>query len=207
MQIGEALANCKQPFVSFEFFPPQDSATLPEFYQVVRKLGTRNPLFVSVTYGAGGGKQQNTLAITAKLVEMGFLTMAHLTCVGAERTSIGNFLESLRFHGVTNVLALRGDAPQDGSWQPGMAEFKHAIDLVRFIKQEQPDFGIGVAAYPTPHPEANTYEEDRSYTAQKIAAGADVVITQLFFDVRDYFALVAELRAKGCSAPIIPGIL
>ncbi|MBQ7456290.1 MAG: methylenetetrahydrofolate reductase [Desulfovibrio sp.] len=205
MHIGSLIEKHTAPFVSLEFFPPSDEATLPAFYDVVEKLKAINPLFVSVTYGAGGKKQDRTLDVTKKLVEMHLPTMAHLTCVGASHERIERFLGSLESIGVHTVLALRGDAPTT-DWVPENSSFQHANDLVRFIKTRKPDMGVGVACYPTPHPESPSYAFDRAHTAEKLVE-ADFGITQLFFDVREYVALVEALRALNITKPIIPGIL
>ena len=115
MQIGTLIQAAKAPFFSLEFFPPSDEAQLPGFYATVEQLRALDPLFVSVTYGAGGARQHSTLAITAELARRGFTTMAHLTCVGAEPGNIAAFLKELRAAGVGNVLALRGDPPKTGN--------------------------------------------------------------------------------------------
>lgn len=116
MQIGSLIQAAKAPFFSLEFFPPSDETHLPSFYATVEQLRALTPLFVSVTYGAGGARRHNTLAVTAELARRGFTTMAHLTCVGAEPESIAAFLRELRAAGVDNVLALRGDPPMNGHW-------------------------------------------------------------------------------------------
>ena len=177
MQIAQALRQTTKPFVSLEFFPPAAESHLPEFYETVERLRSIDPLFLSVTYGAGGGKQQNTLNVTAELARRGFTVMAHLTCVGAEPQAISDFVSHLRAAGVHNVLALRGDRSPS--------------------RPESPDF----------HPDAATFASDRAYLADKLRAGADFVITQLFFDVREYESLVSSLRAAGLETPVIPGIL
>lgn len=207
MRIGELIANSSRPFFSLEFFPPSEKSQLPEFYATAEALGKLKPLFVSVTYGAGGGKQEKTLTATAELAKRGFTVMAHLTCVGASGDGIRAFMRELRGHGVDNVLALRGDPPKGGAWDWRKGEFRHAADLVRFIRREFPQMGIGVAAYPAPHPESATFADDRRCTAEKLAAGADFAITQLFFDVREYVELMATLKANNIDLPVIPGIL
>jgi len=208
MQIAQALRQTTKPFVSLEFFPPAAESHLPEFYETVERLRSIDPLFLSVTYGAGGGKQQNTLNVTAELARRGFTVMAHLTCVGAEPQAISDFVGNLRAAGVHNVLALRGDAPRGVSdWDWNKGHFHNARDLVHFLRSEHPDLGIGVAGYPAPHPDAATFAADRAYLAEKLRAGADFVITQLFFDVREYESLVSSLRAAGLETPVIPGKL
>ncbi|WP_298032021.1 methylenetetrahydrofolate reductase [uncultured Desulfovibrio sp.] len=207
MQIGSLIHAAKAPFFSLEFFPPSEAAHLPSFYATVERLHALNPLFVSVTYGAGGARRHNTLAVTAELARRGLTTMPHLTCVGAEPESIAAFLKDLRAAGVDNVLALRGDPPMSGHWDWKDGYFQHAADLVVFTREHEPDMGIGVAAYPAPHPESPSFALDRRYTADKLRAGADFAVSQLFFDVREYEALVADLRAKGLETPVVPGIL
>ena len=207
MHIGKMIRELSAPFYSLEFFPPSDTAQLPDFYATVDRLRALNPLFASVTYGAGGARQQNTLAVTAELARRGITAMAHLTCVGAEPQSIAACLHDLQASGVNNVLALRGDAPADKPWDWNKAHFRHASDLVAFAREQQPDLGIGVAAYPAPHPESPTFAEDRRCTAEKMRAGADFALTQLFFDAREYEDLVSHLRGQGITTPVIPGIL
>ena len=207
MQIGSLIQAAKAPFFSLEFFPPSDETHLPSFYATVEQLRALTPLFVSVTYGAGGARRHNTLAVTAELARRGFTTMAHLTCVGAEPESIAAFLRELRAVGVDNVLALRGDPPMNGHWDWKDGYFQHAADLVSFTREHEPDMGISVAAYPAPHPESPSFALDRRYTADKLRAGADFAVSQLFFDVREYEALVADLRARGLDTPVVPGIL
>lgn len=208
VKIADAIARQAQPFYSLEFFPPKEREQWPAFFATVERLKGMDPLFASVTYGAGGGTQDNTLDITAHLKNaLGLEPMAHLTCVGATRERIADFLEKLRLQGVFNVLALRGDPPkgQQVDWQS--AEFRYAADLVRFVREEFPDFGVGVAGYPAAHPESVSFAADIEYTRQKIEAGADLVVTQLFFDVREYFDFTERLRGLGVERPILPGIL
>ena len=206
MRIGDLIKNRDKPFFSLEFFPPADAENLAKFYKAVEDLEKLKPLFVSVTYGAGGKKQGRTLEITSALAARGLEAMAHLTCVGARPEAIAGFVRQLRANGVDNVLALRGDYPEDGSWSEAGADFKHASDLLRFLKANFPEIGAGVAAYPYPHPESPTFAEDRLHTAEKFAAGADFAITQLFFDVREYVDLVDNLSARGFGAPVVPGV-
>ena len=207
MHIGQMIRELTAPFYSLEFFPPSDTAQLPDFYATVDRLRALDPLFASVTYGAGGARQQNTLAVTAELARRGITSMAHLTCVGAEPQSIAAFLQDLQAAGVNNVLALRGDPPADKPWDWACAHFRHASDLVAFAREQQPGLGIGVAAYPAPHPESPTFSDDRKRTAEKLHAGADFALTQLFFDAREYEDLLSHMRGQGITTPIIPGIL
>ncbi|SHN59157.1 methylenetetrahydrofolate reductase [Desulfovibrio litoralis] len=206
--IDKITAQQGKPFYSLEFFPPKEKDNWGGFIQTVKELEKINPLFASVTYGAGGGTQENTLEITAKVKnECKMETMAHLTCVGADKKKISDFLSRLKQVGVTNILALRGDVPSGQTVDWDKADFKHASDMVAFVKKEFPDFGISVAAYPAPHPEALSFKKDRLDTALKMRVGSDFAVTQLFFDVREYFSLVDDLKALGINMPIIPGVL
>lgn len=207
MRIGQLISQTKRPFFSLEFFPPSDPAQLPAFYETAEELGKLQPLFVSVTYGAGGGKQHRTLEATGELAARKFTVMAHLTCVGASPESIKSFIEELLERNVENILALRGDPPRDIPWKWEDGYFQHAADLVHFARKNFPDLGIGVAVYPAPHPESPTFAEDRRHTAEKLAAGADFAVSQLFFDAREYIELRDHLAAIGLNMPIIPGIL
>jgi len=203
------LLQRQEPFLSLEFFPPKDRAQWPGFFDVVRQLKELAPLFCSVTYGAGGGTQYNTLEIVTRMKqEYGLEPLAHLTCVGADRARLGSFLSGLAEGGVDNVLALRGDPPRgETSFTPDSEEFQHGSDLVSFIRQEYSDLCIGVAGYPEMHPEAPSMEDDLERLRHKVACGADFVITQLFFDNDRYFAFVDRARKAGIGVPIIPGIL
>ena len=207
MRIGELIKKSEKPFFSVEFFPPSDPGGMDNFYAAVEDLSRLKPLFASVTYGAGGRKRDRTLEVTSEIARRGLTAMAHLTCVGADEKGISDFVSGLRENGIENILALRGDYPEDGSWSGERARFGHASDLLRFLKSEFPDMDAGVAVYPYPHPESPTFAEDRKWTAEKLAAGADFAITQLFFDVREYLDLVDNIKSRGVDAPIIPGII
>ncbi len=206
MKIIDKLKEQRKPFISTEFYPPADEAQLASFYGEVDKLTALNPVFASVTYGAGGGKQEKTFDVVSQLARMGLCVMSHLTCVNARVQGLSEYLARLQDVGVDNVLALRGDPPKDRNWTWD-GPFVHAMDLVRFIRMQAGGMGIAVAGYPCPHPQSRSYAEDRAYTLAKLQAGGDFVVTQLFFDVREYFELVDWLRDHGCDAPVIPGVL
>lgn len=208
MNIGQCIAEQNKPFISYEFFPPKNPEEWPAFFGTVERLLRAAPLFASVTCGAGGSAQSGTLEIVSRLKkEFNLETMAHLTCVGATPEHVTDFLAKLRDNDVDNVLALRGDPPKEGGITPEDSPFRHAADLVRFVRQKFPEFGIGVAGYPAPHPESPSFSSDWRYTVAKIREGANFVVTQLFFDVREYFHFVDRLNDMGVSVPVIPGIL
>ncbi len=208
MLISELLAT-KKPFISLEFFPPKERSEWAVFFRTVEKLRQLDPLFASVTYGAGGSTQGDTLEIVKRLAEEHELeAMAHLTCIGAYRGALINFLDELAKAGVDNVLALRGDLPKDTAPEfSACRTLLNASDLVSFIRNSHPKMGLGVAGYPETHPEAQTPEHDLSFLKLKLDQGGDFIVTQLFFDNRHYFDFVARARAMGVDKPIIPGIL
>ncbi len=208
MRIVELFERDK-PFISLEFFPPKEQVDWPAFFRSVEHLSSLEPLFVSVTYGAGGSTQSHTLEIVTRLKrDLSLEPMAHLTCVGATKAGILDFLGELRSAGVDNILALRGDPPQD---QPelmsGHRDFAYASDLVSFVRERLPEMGIGVAGYPEGHPEAACPESDLDALRFKLDAGGDFVVTQLFFDNNLYWDFVERAGNAGIRKPIIPGVM
>ncbi|MDD2338262.1 MAG: methylenetetrahydrofolate reductase [NAD(P)H] [Geobacteraceae bacterium] len=208
MRIAERILSGKQ-FLSLEFFPPKNPSDWPAFFRVVDKLKELQPLFVSVTYGAGGSTSENTLAIVTRLKqEFSLEPMAHLTCVGATEKGIVSFLDNLAAVGVDNVLALRGDPPQDlGIVLPESKDFVFASDLVSFIRKHYPSMGIGVAGYPEGHPEAASLEKDLQFLKRKVDQGGDFVVSQLFFDNDYFWDFVQRARELGIEKPIVPGVM
>jgi methylenetetrahydrofolate reductase (NADPH) len=204
-----AARAAKRPAISFEFFPtktPEGERTLVE--QTIPALATLKPDFCSVTYGAGGGTREKTLAIVDRIQrEQGLTTVAHLTCVNATRDQTRAVLEQARERGIRNILALRGDPPGGGAFAPTPDGFTYAYELVRFIR-EMGGFSIGVAGFPEGHVAATEGKfVDWQHLKQKVDQGADFVITQLFFSNRDYFEFRDHLAKLGLTAPLIPGIL
>jgi methylenetetrahydrofolate reductase (NADPH) len=208
MRIIDKIREGEQ-FVSLEFFPPKDRGEWPAFFKTADRLSRLNPLFASVTYGAGGSSKGDTLEIVSRLKnDHGLETMAHLTCIGAYRGDLQRFLDELECAEVHNVLALRGDPPQDAPPKfSACRTLLHASDLAAFIRDAHPEIGIGVAGYPETHPESACPEDDLAYLKLKVDQGGDFVITQLFFDNNHYFDFVRRARAAGVTKPIIPGIL
>jgi methylenetetrahydrofolate reductase (NADPH) len=207
VRISEIL-EAQSPFISLEFFPPKEKAEWPAFFSVAERLRQINPLFASVTYGAGGSTQSHTLEIVTRLKrEAGMEPMAHLTCIGASKEGISGFLDSLADADVDNVLALRGDPPPGSSFDPAAAPFGYASDLVTYIRKTHPQFGVAVAGYPEGHPEAESAAADLMHLKLKQQLGGEFIITQLFFDNSFYWDFVERAREVGVTAPIIPGIL
>jgi methylenetetrahydrofolate reductase (NADPH) len=198
------------PVISFEFFPPKTEEgdrilvekTLPALLQT-------QPDYCSVTYGAGGSTRDKTLRIVDQIQRQHRLTaVAHLTCVCSTRQEIADLLAKIRALGVRNVLALRGDPPGGGEFQPAPGGFEFSSQLVRFIR-EQGDFCIGVAGFPEGHIACKQGKHrDWEYLKEKIDAGADFVITQLFFDNADYYEFREHMaRHHAVSVPLVPGIV
>ena len=194
---------------SFEFFPPRDDAGEAALWEAIRRLERFAPLFVSVTYGAGGSTRDRTTRITRQIAEATTLTpMAHLTCVGASAAELRHIVGGYADAGVSTVMALRGDPPggPGGPWTAHPEGLDHAVDLVRLIRGTS-TFSIGVAAFPDGHPESPSLEHDARILAMKAAEGADFAVTQFFFDADSYFRLVDRLSSLGCDIPVLPGIM
>ena len=207
MKIRERFGQ-EQPLFSFEFFPPKDDQGVDRLFETVANLKPLRPAFVSVTYGAGGSTREKTVAITRRIKrEAGIEAMAHLTCVGHGRDEIAALLDEYEDAGIENIMALRGDPPRgDTEFVPHPEGFSHANELIAFIR-ERKEFCIGGAGYPETHPEAPSPEEDLLNLKRKVDAGTDFVVTQLFFDARDYFEFVSRARSESIDAPIIPGVM
>jgi methylenetetrahydrofolate reductase (NADPH) len=207
MKITDQL-SAKKPAFSFEFFPPKDQAGVDRLFETVARLQAYEPAYVSVTYGAGGSTRRLTVDLVTRIKrEVGLEAMAHLTCVGATREEISSVLDQLQEGGIHNVLALRGD-PQKGeaAFVKSEGGFGYASELTAFIR-ERYDFCLAGACYPESHPESPSAAVDLENVKRKIIAGADLLITQLFFDSKDYFSFVARARAAGIDVPIIAGIM
>lgn len=211
--IRDILSSCRaagRPAISFEFFPPKTAEGERQLLDVTLPALRRvRPDFCSVTYGAGGGTRDKTLRIVERIQrEHELVTLAHLTCVGHTREQVGELLEQIRALGCCNILALRGDPPGGGEFVPVPAGFTYAAQLVEFVRAQN-DFCIGVAGFPEGHIACREGKHaDWRHLAAKIAAGADFVITQLFFDNADYFAFRDYLTGPlGVTVPLVPGII
>ncbi|WP_447956845.1 methylenetetrahydrofolate reductase [NAD(P)H] [Vreelandella sp. EE7] len=191
--------------ISFEFFPPSTDAGREKLIHVRDELAAINPRFFSVTYGAGGSTQARTRDIVRRVSETGITTAPHLSCIGSEKAQLRDLLAQYQEEGVNSLVALRGDLP---SGMASIGELRYANELVEFIRAETGDhFEIAVAAYPESHPQAVNLERDVDNFARKMQAGANMAITQYFFTADAYFHFVERVRARGITAPIIPGIM
>ncbi|TCD48526.1 methylenetetrahydrofolate reductase [NAD(P)H] [Chlorobium sp. N1] len=209
MLVKEILNTAEKPVFSFEFFPPKKDADWDTLFKTITALSPLDPSYVSVTYGAGGSTRTRTHDLVTRIQkETGLSVVSHLTCICSSSPETGEILENYRRHGINNVLALRGDKPAGtATLEEAIKDFPHAIDLVRFIKTNYPDFGIGVAGFPEGHPETPNRLTEIEHLKAKVDAGADYIVTQLFFDNRDFFDFRDRCRLAGITVPIIAGIM
>jgi methylenetetrahydrofolate reductase (NADPH) len=201
------LYDRHEPTLSFEVFPPKREGNLEELFPIIAELGELEPDFISVTYGAGGSTHDRSLEIAARVKnEFKREVLAHLTCANATREDIEGILDAMQERNIENILALRGDPPDgQAAFTPVAGGFRYASELVALVKRRG-DFAIGVAGYPEGHPEAPSRAADLRHLRLKIDAGADFVITQLFFRNEDFYRFREEAYALGIRVPIIPGI-
>lgn len=193
---------------SFEFFPPKTEKGEEALFREIAIVKTLRPSFCSVTYGAGGSTREKTVELVERIQrECGLEVMCHLTVVGQSKDEVRSVLSRLMERRIENIIALAGDPPQGVvDWTPHPDGFQHSINLVREAFQRS-WFSIAVAGFPEVHPRAESREADLRYLKEKVDAGADVVITQLFFDNEDYYRYVEDVRKIGVGVPIVPGIL
>jgi methylenetetrahydrofolate reductase (NADPH) len=199
-----------EPFFSFEFFPTKTDAGLENLFDRIDRMVSFGPLFVNVTWGAGGATKDSTMAICEySQTYLGVDVLMHLTCSNLTISEIRNILTRAKSAGIQNILVLRGDLPKGSlTWPVRPDTFSHAIDLVRLIRQEFGDyFCIAVAGFPEGHPQSANHDNDIQYLKEKIDAGADFVITQIFFEPQVFLTYIAECKAAGITCPIIPGLM
>jgi methylenetetrahydrofolate reductase (NADPH) len=195
---------------SFELFPPKTDKGFENLLKTIAQLCELEPDYISCTYGAGGGNREKTFDVVQHIESRHrVIGMAHLTCVLNTKDDIGAIVEDIKSRGIRNILALRGDPPKDHpDWQPTEDNFKYSSELAEFIRTKYGDyFGIAVAGFPEGHILCPDRDKDAEFLKVKIDAGADFVITQLFFDNRDYFEYVDRLRKIGVEVRVIPGVL
>jgi methylenetetrahydrofolate reductase (NADPH) len=207
MRIADLLER-QRPVFSFEFFPPKTDEGHQTLRNTLEVLKYDQPNFVSVTYGAGGTTRNTTVEITKTIKrDFGIEAMAHLSCVGEPRERLVEILAEVQASGIQNVLALRGDPPRgETTWTSHPGGLSYSVELIRLIK-ENFDFCVGAAGFPEVHLDAPDRASDLRYAKAKIDAGADFLITQLFFDNEAYFDYVEDARAVGIEVPIVPGIM
>lgn len=203
------LIRSEKARLSFEVFPPKTETLFDSVKAATEEIAKLSPSFMSVTYGAGGGTSQYTLEIAKNIKETyGVPTLAHLTCVSSTRQTVRERMEKMREMGIVNVMALRGDIPQElfgsdrSTW-----DYRYAVDLVRELKEYNPDFCIGGACYPEIHPESANQREDIRRLKEKVEAGCDFLTTQMFFDNNLLYNFLYKIREAGITVPIVPGIM
>ena len=216
MHIAETFAENETTF-SFEFFPPKTEKAWESLYSTITQLEELNPSFVSVTYGAGGSTREMTHDLVVRIkTESNINTVPHLTCVCHQEQEIRDILVRYAAAGVSNILALGGDVPTErGDWDKSQDAFQHAAGLVDFIKRfnaegAHPDsrgFGIGVAGFPEGHPTTPNRLVEMDHLKSKVDAGADYIVTQLFFDNRDLYDFRERCELAGIDVPIIAGLM
>ncbi len=204
MRIKEILAPGKTA-VSFEFFPPKTPKGWNRLFRSITELAALKPAYVSVTYGAGGSTRDRTHELVTRLLrETDLEIVAHLTCLGHTRDEMKQILDRYEDNGVHNILALRGDLHGDAS---DGGDFPHSADLAAFIHDHYPEMGIGVAGFPEGHPASLNRLTEIDRLREKVDAGADYIVTQLFFDNRDYYDFVDRCTIAGITVPVIAGIM
>lgn len=195
--------------MSFEVFPPKTETAFESVISATREIAKLRPAFMSVTYGAGGGTSKYTLDIAKDIKECyGVPSLAHLTCVSSTKAVVKEKINQIKAAGIENIMALRGDIPQAlSSSDRNRWEYKHAVELVRELKESASDFCIGGACYPEKHPESENQREDIKYLKEKVDAGCEFLTTQMFFDNNLLYNFLYKIREAGITVPIIPGIM
>lgn len=204
-----ALLQKDKPAFSFEYFPPKTPEGERKLFDTVERLKELEPAYVSVTYGAGGSTQRKTIEIVQRIQrESGLTAMAHLTTVGHTRDEMRGIVSSILDAGIENILALRGDHPKDDpDYRPPEDGFRYASELAGFIRANWPDVAIAGACYPETHQDAPSPEADIANLKKKVEAGAQYLITQLFFVNEHHWDFLARARGAGIRIPIIPGLM
>ncbi len=195
--------------LSFEVFPPKTDTSFESVKQATEEIAKLRPSFMSVTYGAGGGTSKYTLEIAKNIKETyGVSTLAHLTCVSSTKETVRERIGAIKDAGIKNVMALRGDIPEEkinddrSTW-----DYRYAVDLIRELKETDPDFCIGAACYPEVHPESINQKEDIRHLKEKVDAGCDFLTTQMFFDNNLLYNFLYKIREAGITVPVIAGIM
>lgn len=194
--------------LSFEVFPPKTHDSFDTVQAATQEIAKLNPLFMSVTYGAGGGTSKYTLDIAKNIKEQYSVpTIAHLTCVSSTRETVIEKINDIKNAGIKNIMALRGDFPKDNTFTKENLYYHHATDLIKEIKNISDNFCIGGACYPETHPESANQKEDIKHLKEKVDAGCSFLTTQMFFDNNLLYNFLYKIRAAGITVPVIPGIM
>ena len=204
MRLTELLKT-DQVTISCELFPPKQGAQLANYKNIVADMAALKPAYMSVTYGATGGTSDYTVELASEVEKHQIPALAHLTCASSTKEKVASVIEELKEKQISNILALRGDIPQNADF-PLPNQYRHASELIADIKA-QGDFCIGGACYPEGHPEADTIFEDLDHLKEKVDAGCEFLTTQMFFDNNILYNFLYRAREKGVTVPVIPGIM
>ena len=204
MKISEILKN-HEVTLSFEVFPPKTEDNMAGIEKAAKDIAALKPQFMSVTYGADGGASEYTAKLASSIQnDFGTTVLAHLTCVSADRAKVEEMLSIYKREGVENIMALRGDIPAGGR---DCFDYMYAADLVRAIKEIDPDFCLGGACYPEGHIESDSPSEDIKHLKEKVDAGCDFLTTQMFFDNSTMYNFMYRIREAGIEVPVLAGIM
>ena len=207
MKIKDLLQNKKVTF-SCEIFPPKAGADMSRMDEIIREIAALHPDFISVTYGAGGSTSKRTVEIASKIQDTyGIPAMAHLTCVSSTKEEVVTMLDRIEENHIENILALRGDIPQDMDF-PSPRHYRYACELIQDIRSQKGDrFCIGGACYPEGHVECEHKEDDIDYLKQKVESGCDFLTTQMLFDNNVFYNFLYRIMAKGIQVPVVAGVM
>lgn len=203
------ILNKEQMSLSFEVFPPKKETSFESVRIATEEIAALKPAFMSVTYGAGGGISQYTIDIAKNINEKFDVPMlAHLTCVSSSKETVASKIKDMEAAGIENVMALRGDlTPELMESDRSTWDYKHAVELVRQLKETNPTLCVGGACYPEVHPESATQKDDIKYLKEKVDAGCDFLTTQMIFDNNLFFNFMYKIREAGITVPVLPGIM
>jgi methylenetetrahydrofolate reductase (NADPH) len=205
MRLTELLKS-DEVTISCELFPPKQGAQLENYKKIVKEMADLKPAYMSVTYGATGGTSDYTVELANEVCNVNHIpALAHLTCASSTKEKVASVIAELKEHKIENILALRGDIPQNAEF-PLPDQYKHASELIADIKA-QGDFCIGGACYPEGHPEAQTIYEDLDHLKEKVDAGCEFLTTQMFFDNNILYNFMYKALKKGIDVPIVAGIM
>lgn len=199
----------EQMSLSFEVFPSKKESSFESVRIATEEIAALKPSFMSVTYGAGGGISNYTLAVAKNIKEKYNVPMlAHLTCVSSDRETVKAKINDLKANGITNIMALRGDlTPELEKTDRSRWDYRYAVELVRQLREDDTDFCIGAACYPEVHPESASQRLDIKYLKEKVDAGVDFLTTQMVFDNNLFFNFLYKIREAGITVPVLPGIM
>lgn len=204
MRLTELL-NKDEVTISCELFPPKQGAQLENYKNIVKDMAALKPAYMSVTYGATGGTSDYTVELASEVEKHQIPALAHLTCASSTKEKVASVIEELKEKQISNILALRGDIPQNADF-PLPNQYRHASELIADIKA-QGDFCIGGACYPEGHVECEHKEDDIDYLKQKVESGCDFLTTQMFFDNNVFYNFLYRIMAKGIQVPVVAGVM